>query len=122
MNLTDRYPISRNKQYTFAAVENPANKKYNVVINKWSEIQNKHIFLDQLSCQSYLDILGEPDMLFDSLFEGSEQERDLLAVLRKAQINFKTDRDMETSIDFLNVTEAEKCVKLLYQKFKYVTP
>lgn len=131
MNLIDIYPCTNQRLYFFQSVKNQQINCYNVAIYKWSESQKKHIFEDHLSPQSYIEMLGEPDMVFDSLFDNdSNQNRNILDVLHKNKIKMQDnqieryyyDTYRNESIQFLNKHEADMCVRLLQQIFKYASP
>lgn len=131
MNLIDIYPCTSQKLYLFQAVENRQNNNYNVAIYKWSDSQKKHIFEDHLSPQTYIDMLEEPDMLFESLFENDKnQDRNLINILQKNAIKTIEHSDsngsyhdrMKASIYFPDKTEADQCVNLLHKIFRYMSP
>lgn len=122
MNLTDKYPHVNNKMYAFEPVETSSRGSYFVGILKYSSHQDRHVFEDHLNRQSYVNMLGEPDMVFDELFENTT-ERELTALLSKEGIEYDViGRYTGMMSDFVfDKPNADRCVVLMQKQFQHAT-
>lgn len=138
MNLTSIYPHTNMRLYKFIPTsEVSRSESFIIEIHKWSEVNNKHMFEEILNQKAYTEMNAEPEMVFDDLLNSIEggtkkqKETKLSNVLDKNRIHYEI-REMRTSYNgnrnyveavvLSSEEEANKCVKLMTNMFKYATP